>query len=157
MDSKNDPQGHQRNGPEEVVMMANRPILAQRLYTGGRVKGEKVWVGVRAACERSHRNLNPRFDLFNHSPDGFEYGYGGSGPAQLALAILADHLKHFPQDLDYARKIGKTDDDLHETSDQLAVRCHQAFKFTVISGLKGDSWQLTSEEISNVLKRMAER
>ncbi len=24
----------------------------------------------------------------NHSPDGFNWGYGGSGPAQLALAIL---------------------------------------------------------------------
>ncbi|HXR05085.1 MAG TPA: DUF6166 domain-containing protein [Verrucomicrobiae bacterium] len=36
--------------------------------------------------------LNPRLDLYNHSPTGFEWGYGGSGPAQLALAILADHL-----------------------------------------------------------------
>ena len=38
------------------------------------------------------RRLNPRLDLWNHSPTGFEWGYGGSGPAQLALAILADHL-----------------------------------------------------------------
>lgn len=26
----------------------------------------------------------------NHSPDGFNFGYEGSGPAQLALAILLD-------------------------------------------------------------------
>ena len=26
--------------------------------------------------------------VWNHSPDGFECGYAGSGPAQLALAIL---------------------------------------------------------------------
>jgi hypothetical protein len=26
--------------------------------------------------------------LLNHSPDGFNWGYGGSGPAQLALAIV---------------------------------------------------------------------
>jgi Family of unknown function (DUF6166) len=26
--------------------------------------------------------------LWNHSPDGFNWGYEGSGPAQLALAIL---------------------------------------------------------------------
>ncbi len=26
--------------------------------------------------------------VVNHSPDGFNWGYGGSGPAQLALAIL---------------------------------------------------------------------
>ena len=25
---------------------------------------------------------------WNHSPDGFNWGYGGSGPAQLALAIM---------------------------------------------------------------------
>ncbi len=28
--------------------------------------------------------------LRNHSPDGFSWGYGGSGPAQLALAILLE-------------------------------------------------------------------
>jgi len=38
------------------------------------------------------RPLELRLDLFNHSPTGFEWGSGGSGPAQLALAILADHL-----------------------------------------------------------------
>lgn len=26
----------------------------------------------------------------NHSPDGFNWGYGGSGPAQLALAICLE-------------------------------------------------------------------
>jgi len=28
--------------------------------------------------------------LRNHSPDGFNWGYGGSGPAQLALAITLE-------------------------------------------------------------------
>lgn len=28
--------------------------------------------------------------VMNHSPDGFAWGYGGSGPAQLALAILLE-------------------------------------------------------------------
>jgi hypothetical protein len=28
--------------------------------------------------------------VYNHSPDGFEWGYGGSGPAQLALAIMLE-------------------------------------------------------------------
>lgn len=27
-----------------------------------------------------------------HSPDGFEFGYGGSGPADLSLSILTDFL-----------------------------------------------------------------
>lgn len=34
--------------------------------------------------------LDPRFDLYRHSPDGFMWGYGGSGPSQLALALAAD-------------------------------------------------------------------
>jgi hypothetical protein len=36
--------------------------------------------------------LEPRLELHNHSPTGFAWGYGGSGPAQLALALLADAL-----------------------------------------------------------------
>lgn len=32
----------------------------------------------------------PSQRLHNHSPDGFAWGYGGSGPAQLALGILLD-------------------------------------------------------------------
>jgi hypothetical protein len=28
--------------------------------------------------------------VWNHSPDGFNWGYGGSGPAQLALAICLE-------------------------------------------------------------------
>ena len=35
--------------------------------------------------------LDPRMDLRRYSSDGFEWGYEGSGPHQLALAILADH------------------------------------------------------------------
>lgn len=27
-------------------------------------------------------------EIINHSPDGFMWGYGGSGPAQLALSIV---------------------------------------------------------------------
>src|SRR5258708_6180172 len=36
------------------------------------------------------RPLRLRLDIRNHSPTGLEWGYGGSGPAQLALALVAD-------------------------------------------------------------------
>lgn len=38
------------------------------------------------------KRLDPRASqrVWNHSPDGFNAGYGGSGPAQLALAILLE-------------------------------------------------------------------
>lgn len=28
--------------------------------------------------------------VYNHSPDGFNWGYGGSGPSQLALAVMLE-------------------------------------------------------------------
>jgi len=36
--------------------------------------------------------INPKKSrrVYNHSPDGFMWGYGGSGPAQLALAVLLE-------------------------------------------------------------------
>src|SRR6266446_6651402 len=71
------------------------------------------------------RPLNPRLDLWNHSPTGFEWGYGGSGPAQLALALLAYHL----------------DDD------NAAVALHQDFKHAVITRLDQRGWTLTSQQI----------
>ncbi len=37
--------------------------------------------------------LDPRNDLRNLSEAGFEWGYIGSGPYQLALAMLADHFE----------------------------------------------------------------
>lgn len=32
----------------------------------------------------------PSQKICNHSPDGFSWGYGGSGPAQVGLAILLE-------------------------------------------------------------------
>lgn len=55
------------------------------------------------------RRLDPArsLALFPHSPDGFAWGYGGSGPAQLALALLLEA----------------------GVDDETAVRLHQDFKF----------------------------
>jgi hypothetical protein len=97
----------------------------QKEYRGRRT-GDGVIVTV------DGKPLNPRQDLYNHSPDGFEWGYCGSGPAQLALAILADHLGN----------------------DELAMANHQEFKCAVIAGFKDDQWRLTSEDVSVVLQEM---
>ncbi len=80
------------------------------------------------------RRLNPRFDLWNHSPSGFEWGYGGSGPAQLALAILADHC--------------------HD--DERALNFYQRFKWAVIVELPHRSWTLTTEGIERILDSLRE-
>jgi Family of unknown function (DUF6166) len=77
--------------------------------------------------------LNPRFDLRNHSPDGFNFGYSGSGPAQLSLALLADAL----------------------SNDETAQRFYQDFKNKVIARLEGDHFELSQEDIIQTVAQLA--
>lgn len=65
-----------------------------------------------------------------HSPTGMEYGYAGSGPADMALSILAHFYRLDAKGL--ARKIHKGGRNLTE-SEQRAIRWHQAFKFAHIA------------------------
>lgn len=70
-----------------------------------------------------------------HSPDGFEWGYGGSGPAQLALALLID-------------VIGDPDE---------AEELYQRFKWDVVAQLDRDSWRMTAAEVLAWVHRERER
>ena len=67
--------------------------------------------------------LDPRISqkLRNHSRDGFAWGYGGSGPAQLALAILE-------------RMTSNRD---------VALRWYQDFKWAVIATLPENNFDLS--------------
>lgn len=76
--------------------------------------------GSKCVVVRDGKKISSRLDLFNHSPSGFEWGYGGSGPAQTALAILADYLK----------------------DDDRAVLLHQKFKWDVIARMPHDGWTI---------------
>ena len=68
----------------------SRPWSVDQLYEyQGRPEGFRVDVVDEAGIVHM---LDPRFDLRNHSPTGFSWGYPGSGPAQLALAILCQEL-----------------------------------------------------------------
>lgn len=74
---------------------------------------------------------DPSLKLRNHSPTGFEWGYGGSGPSQLALAIL-----------------------LKVTGDKdIATAFYHQFKFDIIASLDKDNWILTSAAIENWLEQ----
>lgn len=64
--------------------------------------------------------------IFSHS-NTFEWGHLGSGPAQLALAILYQHTGN------------KT----------LALTYHQQFKQQVISRLPVEGWTLTKQEVND--------
>ena len=88
--------------------------------------------GYAADVSVNGRPLNPRLDLWNHSPTGFEWGYGGSGPAQLALALLADHFG----------------------GDHRAVELHHDFKWAVVAKLPKRGWTLTSRQIDQALSAL---
>lgn len=59
---------------------------------------ERSWVLV----DGERLEPGPSLRIRNHSPTGFSWGYGGSGPSQLALAILlaagldSDHTETWP-------------------------------------------------------------
>jgi len=99
-----------------------------KLYSGRR-EGRAVIVTVHG------QRLNPRLDLWNYSPTGFEWGYAGSGPAQLALAVLADHLGN----------------------DEQALNLYQRFKWAVVVELPSRSWTLTSEEIEQAVEAIRQQ
>lgn len=46
------------------------------------------WITREVFLDGKPLNPAPSQKIYNHSPDGFNWGYGGSGPAQLALAIM---------------------------------------------------------------------
>jgi len=93
-----------------------------KTYVGGRsLAGAEVTV--------DGRPLDPRFDLKRLSPTGFEWTYEGTGPAQLALALLADHFG----------------------DDARALALYEAFMRAVVADLD-NSWELTSDEIDAALE-----
>lgn len=63
------------------MTLSHKRYLGYRLVGGALVQ---VWQG------NHTKDLAPRCDLRDHSPTGLEWGYHGSGPSQLALALLAD-------------------------------------------------------------------
>ena len=59
----------------------------------GLIRETPVTLGAAEVFEVQRIMPDASQQVFNHSPDGFAYGYPGSGPAQLALAILLDFLE----------------------------------------------------------------
>ena len=94
----------------------------QTVYRGRRdptaLVGEEVEVTV------DGEPLDKRYDLLSASPSGFQFGYGGSGPAQLAIAMLA-----------------------HAFDDEFATDHYQRFKREVVAELPKSGWTLTKQDL----------
>lgn len=89
-----------------------------------------------------------------HSPSGFEWGYGGSGPSDLALSILADYLGEDPEAV---RASGKS----HLARPTLAFKLHCLFTGSIIARLAPGPgihcyWRLTGRDIRAWLETSAQ-
>lgn len=131
----------------------------------------KVYIGLREAdgtarimVETDDGYRRPLRHVVYHSPTGLEWGYGGSGPADTALSILADYFEERPVGW---KAIEAT----------RAWRVHQPFKHRVISHLPRDvpvhepyadapvaavlppveSWRLTEAEVEHTVRAIEER
>jgi hypothetical protein len=72
--------------------------------------------------------------IYAGAPDGFEWGYDGSGPRLLALALLYDYLADADQALSY---------------------CAGFFREVVGKFAREKDWSLSGEEIEAALARIA--
>lgn len=94
----------------------------------------KIYEGARgldgAIVTVDGKKLAPRLDLRTLSKAGFEWTYEGAGPAQLALALLADHLG----------------------DDQAALAQYERFMREIVADLD-NAWRLTSADIDAALGR----
>ncbi len=100
--------------------------FARRVSGGG---GQPVWKKLVPDGQPQILRPNASQTLYNHSPDGFQWGYGGSGPAQLALALLLD-----------------------VTSDPIMAQVHhQEFKRQWVASW-GEVWTITTSDILSWLR-----
>lgn len=90
-------------------------------YKGKRIPGKCLVI------KDNGQMLKMRLDIANHSPTGPEWGFEGSGPAQLALAILMDHFG--------------------DEKRAFVTEVYQQFKRDVIAKLGKDEWTLTAHDI----------
>ncbi|MFC7323575.1 DUF6166 domain-containing protein [Halorubrum rutilum] len=97
-------------------------ISTEHVYQGSR--DPTAPVGQECTVTVDGEPLDCRYDLLSASPSGFEWGYGGSGPATLAIAILA-----------------------HAFDDDFATTHYQQFKREVIANLPEDRWTLRTSDL----------
>lgn len=109
-----------------------------RTYTGTRLPDGTTSVVVTAGEWDGTRT----YDLphhTRHSPDGFNWGYGGSGSAELARCILIDYL-------------GALKEDAAPGQLSLVEGAYQDFKAEVVVSLNSDTFELTGNAIYEWLR-----
>lgn len=96
---------------------------------------------------KGHPETNVPRSAIWHSPDGFEWGYGGSGPADLALNILNAFVPpgtddYAPVKMPVAGRASRT-----------AVDLHQAFKWEFLATLPTSGGAIEADTIMRWLNK----
>ena len=123
-------------GIYDLLDRPNRPCYPSRHVSITFIRGMKVYHGRRTehGCavdveeDGECTSLHPRNDLRLHSSE-FNWGFGGSGPAQLALALAADVLG----------------------DDEKALEIHQRLKFKLVGRLPHEDWVLTEGQVRTAI------
>ena len=104
-------------------------------YVGMRVDGTPVVLNL-----TDHERLTPdrSLELVRHSPAGFDWGYTGSGPAQLACALLLDYY------------------DDESVAHQHYIQFRDAVVSQLVCDGPADCWHLTGHEIKAVCAEFTE-
>lgn len=92
-------------------------------------RGDRTIDGLQVTVDE--RPLDPRFGVKTFSQNGFEWGYEGPEPQQLAFAILARHLG----------------------DESRALALSKAFMKAVIANC-GNEWEMTGAEIDEALAEL---
>lgn len=123
-----------------------------------------IYAGVRGVLGQTHVIIEdgdavlPLPHVVYHSPDGFEWGYAGSGPHDLALSILAHHAGFAP-DAPALRALIKGMPWQAEADDEAAKArrvwaAHNPFCTDVVARFES-RWAYTSAEIDDWYKANA--
>lgn len=111
---------------DDIQLYPEILYFAKRVSVSG---GQKVFKKLLPNGEVTEFSPNLSWKLRNHCPDGFQWGYGGAGPAQLSLALLLD-----------------------ATSDpDTALHYYQQFKWDKVA-CWGDEWSITRGSILHWLQ-----
>lgn len=95
-------------------------------------KGDRTIDGIVVTVD--DQPLDERHDIMTLSEDGFEWSFEGTASAQLALAILADHL---------------------DDNDR-ALRLHRKFMQQVVANFANE-WELTSSDLDDAVAALERR
>lgn len=92
-------------------------------------RGDRTLDGLKVTVDGEP--LDPRTDIKAISENGFEWSYEGPEPAQLALAMLAEHLG----------------------DEQAALAKHQDFMKEIVANFNNE-WEMTEEDIGIALENL---